>query len=214
MAQLATVLQRLLTTVAEQAARETGFIKRVRQVTGALFVQTLVFGWLHRPDASYSELTAMGGTCGLTISSQGLAQRFTPAAAACLRQVLETGMQTLLASAQPVALPLLQRFNGVYLSDSTTIALPDSLADVWAGCGGRVAKNTQAGLKVQVRWEFTRGQLELLPLQASRESDRAADAAALPLPAGALRLVDLGYIALEVLQQWRTQRVDVLCPLP
>lgn len=214
MAQLATVLQRLLTTVADAAARETGFVQRVRQLTGALFVQTLVFGWLNQPQASYSALTAMGGTCGLTISSQGLAQRFTAAAAACLRTVLERAMQELVVSTLPVALPLLQRFNGVYLSDSTTITLPDSLAAVWAGCGGRVATNTQAGLKVQVRWEFTRGQLALLPLQPSRESDRAADAAAPPLPAGALRLVDLGYVGLAPLQQWVRQQVDVLCPLP
>ena len=87
MAQLATVLQRLLTTVADQAARETGFSKRVRRVTGALFVQTLMFGWRNRPQASYSELQRMGGTCGLTMSSQGWRnasrQRRRPACGMC-----------------------------------------------------------------------------------------------------------------------------------
>ena len=51
MARLAQVLQWLLTTVADQAARETGCIRRVRQLTGAVFVQTLVFGWRGRPNA-------------------------------------------------------------------------------------------------------------------------------------------------------------------
>lgn len=212
-ARLAKTLQPLLTTVADQAARDTGFIKRVRRLTGARFVQTLVFGWLGDPDASYSALTQAGAACGLAISPQGLDQRFTECAAACVRRVLEAAMQHLLA-AEPVPLPILRRFNGVYLSDSTTITLPDALAGVWPGCGGRVATNTRAALKVQVRWEFTRGQLELLPLQAGRASDQAADRAAPPPPPGALRLIDLGYVSLARLADLAAQEVAVLCRLP
>ena len=209
---LATTLQPLLTTVADQAARESGFVRRVRRLTGATFVQTLVFGWLGRPDASYSALVQTGAACGLTITPQGLAQRFTPEAAACLQAVLEAAMRQVLAAA-PVPLPILRRFRGVYLADSTTITLPDALAAVWPGCGGRLATNTQAALKVQVRWEFTSGALALLPLQAGRESDQAADRAAPPLPPGALRLVDLGYAQLRQLARWARQRVYVLCRL-
>lgn len=206
-------LQPILTTVADEAAKETGFIRRVRQVTGAVFVQTLVFGWLGQPAASYSQLTQMGAVCGLRISAQGLEQRFTAAAATCLRRVLEAAMGQVLAAA-PVALPLLRRFNGVYLADSTTIVLPDALAAVWRGCEGRVATNTRAALKVQVRWEFTAGALELLPLQHGRGSDQAADCAAPPLPPGALRLTDLSYAHLPRLTALRAQRVFVLCRLP
>ncbi|MDQ2784633.1 MAG: hypothetical protein M3Y58_06485 [Chloroflexota bacterium] len=43
-ADLATTLQPLMTTVADQAARESGFIQRVPTLTGAAFVQALVFG--------------------------------------------------------------------------------------------------------------------------------------------------------------------------
>jgi hypothetical protein len=211
---LARALQPLLTTVADAAGRESGFIKRARKVTGANFVQALVFGWLGRPAASYGQLAQAGAACGLAISPQGLEQRFTEPAADCLRRVLEAAMGVLLTAGVAAPLPLLGRFNGVYLSDSTTIALPDALAGVWAGCGGRVATNTQAGLKVQVRWEAARGRLELLPLQAARASDRAADRAAPALPAGALRLVDLGYICLQRLLAFRATGVDVLCRLP
>ena len=210
---LAKAVQPLLTTVADEAAKETGFIRRVRRLTGATFVQTLVLGWLGRPDASYSQLAQAGAACGLTISPQGLEQRFGAPAAACLRRVLAAAMRQVPAAA-PVALPVLRRFDGVYVSDSTTIVLPDALAPVWRGCGGRVATNTQAGLKVQVRWELTSGALELLEVQAGRGSDRAADGAAPPLPPGALRLVDLGYVCLQRLVEWRAARVAVLCRLP
>jgi|GEM_PF-4422023 len=95
----------------------------------------------------------MGAALGIAISPQGLAQRFTEPAADCLRRVLGAAMQRLLAAA-PVDLPLLRRFAGVSLYDSTVIRLPDALAAVWPGCGGRVAAHSQAALKVQVRWEL------------------------------------------------------------
>lgn len=77
-----------------------------------------------------------------------------------------------------------------------------------------MAARTQAGLKVHARWELGRGRLELLPLTAARASDQAADAAAPPLPAGALRLVDLGYITLARLAAFLAAGVDVICRLP
>lgn len=210
---LAATLQPLLTTVADAAARESGMIARQGKVTGATFVQTLVFGWLGRPDASLSQLAQVAATCGLPISPQGLDARFTEAAAACLKTVLAAAMRQVLAAA-PVALPILRRFNGVSVWDSTTITLPDALAAVWPGCGGRVATHTRAALKVQVRWELTTGALEVAEVQAGRASDRAAADRAAPLPAGALRLTDLGYVSLARLTDLTAQGVFALCRLP
>ena len=160
LARLAATLQPLLTSVADAAARESGMVRRRGKVTGATFVQTLTFGWLAHPAASLSQLTQVAAACGLAISPQGLDDRFTEAAARCLKAVLAAAMRRVLA-ADPVALPVLRRFNGVYVWDSTTITLPDALAAVWPGCGGRVATNTRAALKVQVRWELTTGALEV-----------------------------------------------------
>jgi hypothetical protein len=211
---VAKALQGLLTTTADAAAAESGFVQRARKVTGANFVQALVFGWLGRPGASLGELAQAAATCGLAISAQGLAQRFTERAADCLGRVLGAALGVAVAASAPVPLALLARFNGVYISDSTTVMLPDCLAGVWAGCGGRVATNTQAGLKVHARWELASGQLALLPLTAARTSDQAADEAAPPLPAGALRLLDLGYITLRRLGEFLAQGVGVVCRLP
>ena len=46
LAQVATVLPHGLNEVAEAAAREVGFIRRQRVLSGAGFVQALVLGWL------------------------------------------------------------------------------------------------------------------------------------------------------------------------
>ncbi len=212
-AHLAGTLQPVLTTVADRAARTSRMICRQGKVTGANFVQTCVFGWLARPDASLSQLAQMAATCGLRITPQGLDERFTPEAAACLKLVLEAAMREVLA-AEPVTVPLLRRFTGVWLWASTTITLPDALAAVWPGCGGRVTTNTRAALKVQVRWELTSGALEFTQLQAGRQSDRAAADEAAPLPPGALRITDLGYVSLRRLTALAAQGVFVLCRLP
>src|SRR5258707_11432330 len=212
-ADLALTLQPLFTTVADQAARASGFIQRVRTLTGATFVQTLVFGWLANPDASLSDLTHTAAACAAPLSRQGLDQRFTPAAADCLHRVLAVAMTTLVA-AHPVALPILLRFCGVYLWDSTTITLPDALAAHWPGCGGRVATHTGAALKVQARWEFITGCLDWLTLTTGQASDRAAAVDAPPLPRGALRLTDLGYISLTLLATLVATGVYVLCRFP
>jgi hypothetical protein len=213
LARLAATLQPLLTTVADAAAYESGMIRRRGKVTGATFVQTLAFGWLGQPAASLSQLCQVAATCGLAITPQGLDARFTEAAAGCLKRGLAAAMRQALA-ADPVALPIRRRFNGVYAWDSTTITPPDALAAVWPGCGGRVATNTRAALKVQARWELTTGALELTELHAGRESDRAAADRAAPLPAGALRLTDLGYVSLARLSDLTARGVFALCRLP
>jgi hypothetical protein len=210
---LAVTLQPLFTSVADQAARESGFIQRVRTLTGASFVQTLVFGWLGDPDASLSDLTHTAAACTTPLSRQALAQRFTPQAADCLHRVLAAALHTLIV-ADPVTLPILARFCGVYLWDSTTIILPDVLAALWPGCGGRVMTNTRAALKVHLRWEFTTGTFDWLTLTDGRTSDRAAAQAAPTLPPGALRLTDLGYLSLTLLPVLIAQQVAVLCRFP
>lgn len=118
--QLGTCLQTLLTTTANSLARETGFVQRVSKLTGAHFVQALRFGWLNHPQATLQQLAQMVGTVGVLIQPLGLDQRFTPEAAQLLRRVLEQAVTEVVA-ANPVAIPLIQRFAGVYVLDSSTI---------------------------------------------------------------------------------------------
>jgi Transposase DDE domain len=126
--------------------------------------------------------------------------RFAPAAAEFCRRLLAAAVRQVVA-AQPPALALLRRFAGVSLHDSSWLARPPALADRWPGCGGRHgAPAGRAALTLQVRYEVTAGALTLLPFQSGRESDVAAEGRSPPLPAGGLRLADLGYFDRDVLQ--------------
>ncbi len=204
--QLCQAMQTVLTSVADQAAQATRFVKRQSKLTGAKFAQTLVFTWLDDPEATYDQLAQTAIALGVPITPQGLENRFTPEAAECLRQVLEAAVQQVIV-AEPIAIPLLQRFNGVYLQDSTTITLPDELAVLWSGCGGTTSEGTSAALKAQVQLNISDGQITHLDLQPGRAQDKTAPMQTAPLARGALRLADLGYFSIPVLAEYDRQGV-------
>lgn len=198
--------QQVLVEIARGLERSSGFVRRRSKLDGPGFVQTLVFGWLATPRATLAELAQMAGRRGVTVSAQGLAQRFSPVAADYLRTVLEAAVAQTVVRAAPVAVPLLRRFAAVWLGDSTTVSLPAALAAEWAGCGGGHAPGQgSAALKLQVRLEALSGELDGPRLQDGRAPDARAPGQFAALPPGSLRLVDLGYSSLERLAAWSAE---------
>src|SRR4029434_9719492 len=189
--QVARAMGEILTTTAAEAGRTTRFVQRTSPLNGATFSQTLVFGFLGNPQATLEALAQTAAALGVEISPQALDQRFTASAAACLHQVLLTAIARVI-TAEPVAIPLLERFTAVYVQDSSTIVLPESFAAQWHGCGGSTSSSASAALKLQARLEMRTGRLDV-QLQEGRASDRAAVLPG-PLPAGALRLGGRGVL--------------------
>lgn len=201
----------VLTKSAEVAAKETGFVQRSSKMTGSKFAQTLVLGWMKNPIASLDELTQVAAALQVAITPQGLDARFNEAAAELMKQVLEVAL-TKVIEGDAVPIPLLQRFQGVYLQDSTVIALPKSLVSQWVGRSNNRSEPT-ASLKIQVRFDYSTGQLDGVCLQSGRESDRASLTQILALPKRALRLADLGYFSLKVLSDYDAAGVYFLTRL-
>jgi hypothetical protein len=207
LADAAEAMQVVLTSTAEAAAGNTGFVQRRSKLTGPAFVQTLTFGWLSNPEATLEDLAQTANTVGVSISPQGLDQRFTPQAAACLLEVLQAAVARVL-TADPVAIPLLQRFpGGVMVLDSTTVSLPDALACQWPSCTSETAANGTASLKLHVRLDLLHGTLHGPVVQAGRSSDKTSPPAQAPLPPRALHLADLGYFDVGHLQQLSDENV-------
>lgn len=199
-AQVSTAMQTVLTTLAEEADAELHYTKRpdVAKFTASSLVQTLVLGWLAHPEATVEQLAQMAATVGVAVSPQAIDQRFTFQTASLLRTVLLGSVQQLLAS-DPVAIPILQRFTGVRVQDSTTIVLPASLADHAQGCGGQTDTNTAAALKCGLQLDLLTGSYTHLDLADGRAADQRLPLNHAPLPPGSLRLADLGFLDLEVL---------------
>jgi Transposase DDE domain len=189
---VATALQHVLTTEADRAGRQTRFVQRAdAKLTGSAFVQTLVFGLGSNPHASLSALTQTSAALGVPISPEALHQRFTRAAATCLEQVLSAALRQVVV-ADPLVLPILDRFPAVVVQDSTSIALPEAFAAVWHGCGNGTPHAGNATLKLQLSVDLCRGQLRGPTLHDGREPDPIGSIDA-DLPVGAVRIVDLGF---------------------
>jgi hypothetical protein len=196
---LADTLQTLLTDEADQAARDTGFLRRRRQFTGATFVQTLVLGWLHDPHAPVDALVDVAADLGVHVTSQALDKRFTPAASHLMARMLTQALYRIVAT-EPAATPLLSRFTGVYLYDSTIRSLPRSLVEQFPGSGQGSDGQRPAALKCQVELELRTGTLDFL-IEPGRQTDVRNELVRRPLPPGSLRLADRGYLDLTRLAE-------------
>jgi len=204
--QIAEGMQTVLTMIANVLGRELGFIPRERKLNGSGYVQTLVFGWLGNPDATLEELCQTAACLGIEITPQSMDDRFSQKSSELMLKVLESGVEKVIIS-DPVSIPLLKRFNGVYIQDSSTITLPDELKEVWEGCGGSSSQNTSSSVKLQVQLDLLYGTLQGPILQHGREHDRNSPLDNQALPSGesgcttafkgALRITDLGYFSLS-----------------
>lgn len=190
-------MQTILQTVPDEAAVNTGFMRRKRKLTGSALTQILVFGWLENPEASYQQLAETATMLGMKVSRQALEQRLTLEATKMLRITLEATITEVLGVASdPQVLPLLQQFTGVYVQDSTWVSLPDELHEI---SKGQPKKNHphKAALKLHLRFDVLTGGFQHFQLTDGMTADSTAIKASEPLPQGSLRLADLAYFSLD-----------------
>jgi hypothetical protein len=189
----------MLGKTADELGRETGFIQRQVKVTGSSFAQSLIFGFLSNPDLTYGEMSQSAQTVGLDMSAQGMEQRFTEKAAQFMQALLEKITKEAIEGRKGVDMPLLNRFNGVYMQDSSIIELPRELKEVWRGMGGTKGEN--ASLKLQVNLNYSTGEIHGPALQEGRAQDQTSPYQQIQLPKGALHVNDLGYFSLKRFQR-------------
>ncbi len=189
---LSSILKQVFVEDATHLAHELGIIQRTRVFTAVSLLQVLVFGWLQNPQAGSSALARFAGQVGVKVSKQGIEERFTRATADWLLAVLRRGVQALVC-AEAVSLPLLSRFEAVYLEDGSTITLPAVLAEVWKGCGGSGAA---AALKLTVRWDVRRGGMQGPYLQGGHQHETQSPLREQKMARGSLWIADLGYFGL------------------
>lgn len=177
-----------------RGGKKTGFIQRERKVTGAGFAQALVFSFMAKPASTRQEVNQTAATAGMAVSTPGLDKRFNARAAYFLDSRLAEAVQHVIASV-PQTQSILSRFNGVYVSDSTIVALPAALAGVFSGHNG----SGDAAAKVALQWELNSGALGGW-LHDGRCHDQRTGVCAPALARGALRLNDLGFFNLATFE--------------
>lgn len=209
--QLSYLMMTLLTTTADQLACATGFVRRASPLSGSRFARILVFSWWQDPAATCEARADMAHALGCPVSAQAIDKRFTPRCAAFLRALLAQAVQMAVKAevkADPVGVPVLQRFTSVEICDSSVVCLPSSLSEEWAGCGHATEAQT-AALKLTVRFDLSSGKLHGPLLTAARTHDRRAASQLAqeldPLPVGGLHIGDLAFFSLEQFSAWDRQ---------
>lgn len=179
----------------ETLARATQFVQRRSPLTGLMFVQALVIGFLKYPQASLSQLAQECAELGFPISPQGLHDRIQQGSVDFLKVLYQQALQQLKSQ---IALPivLLRQFTHILVVDSTFQTLPDSLEEQYPGSGG---KAPCACLKVQLVYDFLSGNLSQLAIQTGRAPDQGYTQYLDVVTAGSLVLLDLGYFRLASL---------------
>lgn len=159
----ALMIQTFFTQTTDQVARAEGLVERVSKLTGSLFLQTLVFGFLDHPDASLNGLTDTSQDLGVTLTKQGLQSRIENAVG-FLTEMFQQAM-VLFRNELPLNLKVLNQFTAIFLTDSSTVAVPDLLQDEFPGCGG---DGPDAAIKIQLTFDFLRGRMSGIRFQAGR----------------------------------------------
>jgi hypothetical protein len=207
--QVEIAVRNVLVHAATELARPTGLVQRQGKVTGANLAQTLVLGWLSNPASTLEELAQFGKTVGLDITAQGLDNRFTQRAVQFFRELFHVALGQVVM-ADPVALPLLERFTAVELEDSSVVPLPDELAVLFRGCGGHNGgEGNKSAFKIFARLDMLRGTLTCSDLQEGRYADAKS-----PLretrPVGTLSIRDRGFVDISGWQEEVAQGCEIL----
>lgn len=191
-----TALQRLFGDIAQKAADDSGVIQRTRKFTGLSLARTFVLGFLNHPRASDEKLAQMAVECGADVTPQAIDQRHTPRLVDFLKRLFRGATQMIVGSDRSLA-PILERFTGVWVLDSSTITLPDEMAAEYRGCGGSHGGGA-AALKLQTESDLRSGAVTHVEIEPGRRPDAATARQEARHGPGSLRITDLGYFNLLV----------------
>jgi hypothetical protein len=195
---VAAAIHRHFSEVAPSLVTADKVIQRRRIFTASSLLQTFVMGFLKKPDASDEDLAQVAALVGAPVTPQAIEQRFTPQLADFLQEVFQKIARTSIESDQSLA-PLLDRFTKVEIRDGSTITLPDSMKEKFAGCGGSYDSG-KAAMKLQTAFDLRGGKVTV-ELEQGRSPDAATPRQHERLGKGSLTIKDLGFFDLDVMEE-------------
>src|SRR5713226_7541028 len=195
-ARVGAALQQVFGKTAEEAAESSGVIARKRKFTALSLARTFVLGFLRDPEASAEELAQLAVQCGAAVTPQAIDQRHTPKLVKFLQELFCRAPKVVVGSDKALA-PILERFTSVTVLDSSTITLPDSMQEEFAGCGGSYGGGA-AAMKLQTELDLRSGALAHVEIEPGRSPDSATSRQDVRRGKGSLRITDLGYFAAGV----------------
>lgn len=192
-------------------ATESGFKLRSSKLNGYDFLSVIISQSRSAKELSLINLCQdLYEQYGVTISKQGLDQRFDSPAIMFFKTVLETILRELFCGPVP-ELPC-KGFAAVKIKDSTCFQLPEAYADTYPGSGGSGSK---AAIRLQFEYDMLRGEICDLSIHAFNDQDKknAVDTLGEINP-GELIVRDLGYVNLDMPEGIARQEAFFISKLP
>lgn len=177
-----------------KVAKDTGFIKRERDLTGFNFLVLMVFGLI---SLKVPSLGGLVDAIKIKISREALHKRFTCKAVAFLKQVLISIQRTCIE--QRIDSKFLDVFSKVIICDSTWWEIKEKLQHIFRGFGGDSPK---AQCKLQLVYDFLIGQIDSTAIVEGVRNDTTYSHNLLKrLTKGTLLLIDLGYFSVKFFEK-------------
>jgi hypothetical protein len=201
---LSEAMKTLLKESAHRQGAESGWKQRTSPLSSEIFVQTLVFGFLENPEATYPELARVAGRMGAEVTKQAICERITAQSVTLFKKVLEDAFGQMVQG-DPVEQTWLQTFSGIYLNDSTQISWPDEWADQWDGGG------IAAAMKLPVCLDMLRGRIQV-DLIAARTHDSVTCWPNQEYPPNSVVIEDMGYLDQDRMNERAQKHVYTVIP--
>lgn len=192
-------------------ARQVQWLIRRGKIDPFEFVVGLVFGQMSALELS---LRAQANVYTVPVKREAVHQRYQAPAVALFRGVFDQCLRQSLSQrpAPSVQQALAAHLAAVVIVDSTSFDCPESLAEIYPGCGGEASA---ANCKVLLRYEYLRGQFEPVALLGGKRSDSGlADQLPELVQAQQLLLVDKGFFKSSALRQIHEAGGYFLMPWP
>ncbi|HDR8156278.1 TPA: IS4 family transposase [Bacillus cereus] len=180
----------------EQLARNVGFVQRKSKYRAQDLVALCV--WLSQ-NIAHTSLTQLFSrletNTGISMSPEGLNQRFNSQAVQFLRQVFTYLLHQQLCISSDVSTSYTNYFRRIRILDSTHFQVPDKFASTYQGSGG---SSQNAGVKIQLEYDLLSGQFLHVHVGAGKHNDKTYGANCLTsLQPQDVCIRDLGYFDLK-----------------
>ncbi|PGE94245.1 IS4 family transposase [Bacillus pseudomycoides] len=182
--------------VLDQLAREIGFVQRKSKYRAQDLVALCVWLSENIANTSLTQLCSLlEANTGISMSPEGLNQRFNSRAVQFLQQVLAYLLHQQFCSSSKISTLYTNYFHRIRVLDSTHFQVPDKFVSTYQGSGG---SGQSAGMKFQLEYDLLSGQFLHVHVGAGKHNDKIYGSTCLEsLQPQDVCIRDLGYFDLK-----------------
>lgn len=180
----------------EQLAREIGFVQRKSKYRAQDLVALCVWLSENIANTSLTQLCSrLEANTGISMSPEGLNQRFNSQAVQFLQQLLAHLLHQQFCFSSKIPTLYTNYFRRILVLDSTHFQIPDKFVSTYKGSGG---SGQNAGVKIQLEYDLLNGQFLHVHVGSGKHNDKTYGSTCLTsLQPNDVCIRDLGYFDLK-----------------